>query len=124
MNNEKKPSSPEEKPIDQQAREQTGQSQIRLRIDERNMQTSYANAFRTSETAEEVILDFGLNSTRPSAGEQGQAEIVFSSNQRIILNYYSAKRLALTLGQIIRRYEQQFGSLEMDVSKRRLDQGK
>ena len=124
MNNEKKPSPQEEKPIDQQAREQTGQSQVRLRIDERNMRTSYANAFRTGETAEEIIMDFGLNSTRPSTEQQGQPEIVFSANERIIMNYYSAKRLALTLGQIIQRYEQQFGPLEMDVSKRRLEQGK
>ena len=36
------------------------------------------------------------------------------------MNYYSAKRLALTLGQIIRRYEQQFGELELDVTKRPL----
>lgn len=106
-----------EKPIDQQAREQTGQQQIRLRIDERNMKTSYANAFRTNGTAEEVMLDFGLNLVVPA--QQGQQpEILFQVSERIILNYYSAKRLAITLGQLIRRHEEQFGELEMDVAKR------
>jgi hypothetical protein len=106
-----------EKPIDQQAREQTGQQQIRLRIDERNMKTGYANAFRTNGTAEEVMLDFGLNLVVPT--QQGQQpEILFQVSERIILNYYSAKRLAITLGQLIRRHEEQFGELEMDVAKR------
>ena len=109
--------------IEEQAREQTGQKQVRIRIDETGMRTDYANAFRSSETAEEVILDFGMNSVRPGA-QQEQPEIVFKANERIIMNYYSAKRLTIALGQLIRRYEQQFGELELDVAKRRLDQQK
>jgi len=108
-----------EKPIEEQAREQTGQKQIRLYIDEKNMRTDYANAFRTSETAEEVILDLGLNVVRPSGEKQEQPEIIFQANDRIIMNYYSAKRLAITLSQLVRRYEQQFGEIELDVAKRR-----
>jgi hypothetical protein len=126
--------------IQQQAQQQTGQQQIRLRVDERNMNTSYANAFRTNGTAEEVLLDFGLNLVVPGAtppleggggegqpgvqaqpGAQSQPEIMFQVNDRVILNYYSAKRLAITLSQLIRRHEEQFGELELDVSKRRTD---
>lgn len=107
----------DEKPIEEQAREQTGQQQVRLRIDEREMSTSYANAFRTNGTAEEVMVDFGLNLAAP--GQQEKPEIVFKINDRVILNYYSAKRLAITLSQLIRRHEDQFGELEMDVAKRR-----
>jgi hypothetical protein len=110
---------PGDRPVEQQAREQTGQQQIRLRVDERNMATSYANAFRTNGTAEEVMLDFGLNLVVPSAQQQGQPEILFQINDRIVMNYYSAKRLAITLSQLIRRHEEQFGELEMDVNKRR-----
>jgi len=105
--------------VETQAVEQTGQRQVRLRIDERSMGTSYANAFRANGTAEEVMLDFGLNLVNPVPQEQGQGEIVFQVNDRVILNYYSAKRLAITLGQIIRRHEEQFGELELDVTKRR-----
>ena len=111
-----------EKPIEEQAREQTGRRQIRLGIDESKMQTTYANAFRASETAEEVILDFGLNTIRPSPQQKDQPEIIFQACQRVIMNYYSAKRLALALGQLIRRYEQQFGEIELDVARRRSGQ--
>lgn len=110
---------PEDNHVENQAREQTGQQQVRLRIDESDLRTTYANAFRTNGTAEEVLLDFGLNQASPT--DQSQPEIVFKVGQRIVMNYYSAKRLALTLGQLIRRHEQQFGELELDVSKRRKD---
>jgi len=108
-----------DKPIEEQAREQTGQRQVRLRIDERNVETCYANAFRTNGSAEEVMMDFGLNSVNPASRQTDTPEIIFQVNQRVIMNYYSAKRLAITLSQLIRRYEQQFGELEMDVAKRR-----
>jgi len=107
-----------EKPIEEQAREQTGQQQVAIRIDERNMSSCYSNAFRTNGTAEEVMLDFGLNLVRPPAQPQAQPEILFQVSNRVILNYYSAKRLALALGQLIRRHEEQFGQLELDVAKR------
>jgi peptidyl-tRNA hydrolase len=102
----------------QQAQQQTGQRQVRLRVDERNMKTGYANAFRTNGTAEEVMLDFGLNLMNPSQ-EEGQQEIVFQVNDRIVMNYYSAKRLAITLSQLIRRHEDEFGELQLDVEQRR-----
>ena len=130
MAKEKNEPAPGEKPIEEQAREQTGQRQVRLRIDERNMRSSYANAFRTNGTAEEVMLDFGLNLISPAAQQQaaGQAgaqqqqpEIIFQVSDRVIMNYYSAKRLAITLSQLIRRHEEQFGQLELDVAKRRKD---
>lgn len=108
-----------EKPIEQQAREQTGQRQLRVGIDERNMRSGYANAFRTNGTAEEVMLDFGMNVVNPGAGQQeNQPEVIFQINERVVLNYYSAKRLAITLSQLIRRHEDQFGELELDVTKR------
>ena len=112
---------PADKPIEEQAREQTGQRQVRLRINDRDMTTCYANAFRTNGTAEEVLLDFGLNLVNPPAKQDDQPEIIFQVNDRVILNYYSAKRLAITLSQLIRRHEDQFGELELDVAKRRQD---
>ena len=115
------PATEQAKPIEEQAREQTGQQQIRLRMDERDMSTSYANAFRTNGTADEVMLDFGLNLMSPAAAQQGQPEMVFKINDRVIMNYFSAKRLAITLSQLIQRHEEQFGVLEMDAAKRRKD---
>ena len=109
----------DEKPIEEQAREQTGQQQVRLRVDERNMGSCYANAFRTQGSAEEVILDFGMNLVAPTPQGQNQPEILFQISERVIMNYYSAKRLAITLSQLIRRHEEQFGELELDAAKRR-----
>jgi hypothetical protein len=109
-----------EEPIEQQARDQTGQQKIRVHIDERNLQTGYASGFRPVATAEELMLDFGLNIIRPSADKQGEREIIFQANNRIVINYYSAKRLALALGHIIRRYEQEFGEIELNAAKRRV----
>ncbi len=117
---EKKPEAAP-KAVEDQAREQTGQQQVRLRMDERNMRTGYANAFRANATAEEVMMDFGVNLLGQStpASQQNQPEIVFQVNERVIMNYFSAKRLAITLSQLIRRHEEQFGELELDVSKRK-----
>ncbi|MFO8014173.1 MAG: DUF3467 domain-containing protein [Phycisphaerae bacterium] len=103
----------------QQGQAQQGQQQVRLRLDERNLHTSYANAFRSDATADEVMLYFGLNLVNPVAAQQGNPEIIFQANERIIMTYQTAKRLALTLGQVIRRHEDQFGEIELDVNKRR-----
>jgi hypothetical protein len=111
--------SAQEKPVEQQAREQTGKQQVQLHIDDSKLQTAYANAFRTNGTAEEIVLDFGLNMVEPPGQPQATPQILFQVGQRVIMNYFSAKRLAITLSQLIRRHEEQFGVLEMDVSKRR-----
>jgi len=65
-------------------------------------------------------LDFGLNHVEPTDQQTGRRKMVFHANERIIMNYYSAKRLTLTLSQIIRKYEQEFGEIELDAAKRRL----
>ena len=70
--------------------------------------------------AEEVVLDFGLNLNNPAAGsDPAQSDVLFQINTRVVLNFYSAKRLALTLGQHIRRHEEEYGELELDAVKRR-----
>ena len=115
---------PPEKTIEEQGRDQTGQKKVRVRIDERNLQTSYVSGFRPTMTAEEVMLDFGLNLIRPTGDKAQPVEIVFQANSRVIMSYYSAKRLAISLGQIVRRFEQQFGELELSAAKRRESQQK
>ena len=108
-----------EKTIEEQGRDQTGQKQIRERIDERNVQTSYVSGFRPTMTAEEVMLDFGLNLIRPTGNKDNPVEVVFQANNRLIMSYFSAKRLAIAVSQIVRRYEQQFGEIELNAAKRR-----
>jgi len=85
-------------------------------------ETSYANAFRTNASADEVFLDFGINHTVPvqqsQDGNNPAAEILFKIDERLILNYYTAKRLAITLSNIVRRHEERFGELQVNVADR------
>jgi hypothetical protein len=107
-----------EQPIEEQVKDQTGQRNIQVAIDERNLKTSYSNGFMTGVTAEEVVIDFGFNRVQVTNPKKGEGKIVFHANERIIMNYYSAKRLAIALGQIVRRYEQKFGEIELNAAKR------
>ena len=111
-----------EKTIEEQARDQTGHQRIRVTVDERNLQTSYVSGFRPTMTAEEIMLDFGLNLIRPTGNKERPFDLVFQANNRLIMSYYSAKRLAMSLGQMVRRFEQQFGELELNAGRRRIDQ--
>jgi hypothetical protein len=80
------------------------------------------SGFRPTITAEEVILDFGLNLIRPAGHKEEPYEVIFQTSSRLIMSYFSAKRLALALAQIIRQYEQQFGPVELNAAKRRTGQ--
>ena len=74
---------------------------------------AYANFCRVTGTPEELIVDFGLN-PQPI----GPASQPVKISQRIILNYYTAKRLLGALSMSIQRHEGAFGVLETDVNKR------
>jgi hypothetical protein len=87
------------------------QRQIQLRIDESRMNTTYANTIRTSTTAEEVVLDFGMN--LPMPGQDNQPVLVFAVGSRVVMNWKGAKRLAISLGQVIRQYEERNGVIDL-----------
>lgn len=82
-------------------------------VDDAGAQASYSNFARVTATPEEVILDFGLN-MQPFATE-GQ---VVKANHRIVMNFYTTKRLLSAIGTTIQRHEQTFGSIELDVRRR------
>ena len=87
------------------------QRQIQLRIDEPKMTSTYANTIRTSTTQDEVVMDFGMN--LPVQGQDGQPAITFAVGNRTVMNWAGAKRRAISLGQIIRRYEEQNGEIAL-----------
>jgi UDP-N-acetylenolpyruvoylglucosamine reductase len=87
------------------------QRQIQLRIDESKMQTTYANTIRTSTTADEVVLDFGMN--LPVAGPDNQPMLVFGVGSRVVMNWQGAKRLAISLGQVVRQHEERNGEISL-----------
>jgi hypothetical protein len=88
------------------------QQQVRLNIDESKMHTSYANTIRTSTTGDEVVLDFGINLPIPT--QDNQPTLQFSVGSRVVMNWRGAKRLAISLGQVIRQFEERNGEIQLN----------
>jgi len=86
---------------------------IHVDVDVDGAVTSYANFCRVTGTPEEMIIDVGLNSQ-----PVGPPPDSISINQRLVMNYYTAKRLLGALQMSIQRHEAAFGVLETDVQKR------
>ena len=84
----------------------------RVRWDDSDMSTSYANVCNVSSTREEVTLLFGTN----QSWHTGQEEVVIKLSDRLIVSPYAAKRLSLLLGNIVEQYESRFGALATDAS--------
>lgn len=82
-------------------------------VDDSATSPTYANFCRVTATPEEVILDFGLN---PQPFATGKQEV--KANQRIVMNFFTAKRLLVALGMTVQRQEETFGSIELDVNRR------
>ena len=91
--------------------QETGQNPgVQVLLDERDLKTLYSNAYRMHTAAEEVVIDLGFNMPNPNP-QPGQQQLLFKVTDRVVMTYTTAKRLALSLGQLIKRYEQQFGEL-------------
>jgi Protein of unknown function (DUF3467) len=82
-------------------------------VDLSGLSTAYANFARVTGTPEELILDFGLNTQMTPT----PAEAV-KLTHRLVLNYYTAKRLLGALHMAVHQHEQVYGVLEIDIQKR------
>lgn len=82
-------------------------------IEAEGLQPIYANFVKVSPAPEELVLDFGLNPNLP-----GSDPVPIKISQRLVLNYYTAKRLWGAMGLSLQRHEQTFGVLEIDVNRR------
>lgn len=87
----------------------------KVRLDTSGVGSAYANFSRVTGTTEELILDFGLN---PRA--QGVPNEPIRVNNRVVLSFYTAKRLLGALKMAIDRHEKVFGPIEIDARKRML----
>ncbi len=106
--------SPAETPAAPQPEGQAAQPQrIQVQIDDSKALASYANFCRVTGTPEELIVDFGLN-PQP-VGIPTQPIVI---TQRIITNFYTAKRMLHALQLTVQRHEATFGVLETDIQKR------
>jgi len=84
-----------------------------VKIDDSKAIASYANFCRVTGTPEELIIDFGLN-PQPFGIPTEPVAIT----QRIVTNFYTAKRMLHALQLTLQRHEAAFGVLETDVQKR------
>ncbi len=80
-----------------------------VKWDDSKIRTTYANICNVFSTREEVTLLFGTNQTWRS----GQGELKIDLSDRMILNPYTAKRLALFLNNVVQQYEKRYGELQL-----------
>jgi len=92
---------------------------VQIPVDTGDLTSVYANFFRVTGTPEELVLDFGLNTTQVT--QTGAPEAV-KLNHRLVMSFYTAKRLLSALQWAVNRYETNFGVLETDFQRRMRNQ--
>ena len=102
-----------EKPAEETKAPAPAQQQFQVDVDDSHVTALYANFCRVTGSPEELIVDFGLN-PQPV----GVPKNPISVTQRIVVNYYTAKRLLHALSLSVQRHEAVFGVLETDIQKR------
>ena len=99
---------------------ETSPQGVQVMLDERELRSVYINAYRIHTAAEEVVIDLGFNMPNPNPNPQSAGpQLLFKVTDRIIMSYANAKRMSMSLGQLIKRYEQQFGELPSVPGPRR-----
>ena len=84
---------------------------MKIKWDDSNMKSSYANVCNVTSTREEVVMLFGMN----QAWNRGQKEVTIQLTDRIVISPYAAKRLAMLLSGVVTQYEGRFGALNVDM---------
>src|SRR3954470_10859266 len=82
----------------------------KIRWDDSNMKSAYANVCNVSSTREEVVMLFGVN----QAWNRGQQEVTIQLTDRIIISPFAAKRLSMVLSGVVKEYESRFGQLDVE----------
>lgn len=85
---------------------------LKIKWDDSNMKSSYANVCNVTSTREEVVMLFGIN----QAWNRGQKEVTIQLTDRIIISPYAAKRLSMLLGSVVKEYESRFGTLPVEAA--------
>jgi len=83
-------------------------------VDASKLSTLYSNFCRVTGTPEELVLDLGLN-TQMTPVPGGEAVHLM---HRVVLNFYTAKRLLGALHMAVQQHEAAYGAVEVDIQKR------
>jgi len=89
------------------------QVQPQFSVDTTTLSSAYANFCRVTGTPEELVLDFGLNTQMTPVPSEA-----VKLNHRLVMNYYTAKRLLGALHMAVQQHENVYGVLETDIHKR------
>ena len=89
------------------------QQPMQVQVNDLDALATYANFCRVTGSPEELIIDFGLN-PQPVGVPKDPIQV----KQRIIVNFFTAKRLLAALQMSVARHESVFGVLETDINKR------
>ncbi len=95
------------------AAEAQTQQPVQVQVEDAGALATYANFCRVTGSPEELIIDFGLN-PQPIGVPKDPIQV----KQRIIVNFFTAKRLLAALQMSVARHESVFGVLETDINKR------
>lgn len=93
----------------QDAADQTSDAarNVRVRFDDRQMGSHYANVANVGMSKDEVTLLFGTNQTWGAVSD----EIVIQLSSRIIMTPSVAKNFATTLQRVLQEYEEKIGKI-------------
>ncbi len=86
-------------------------SQVKIKWDDSTMRSVYANVCNVAATREEFVLLFGMN----QAWNPNQKELTVQLSDRIVMNPFAVKRLALLLNNVLREYEAKHGTLDIET---------
>jgi hypothetical protein len=77
------------------------------------LSATYTNFCRVSVTPDELVLDFGLQTQIvPNPTE------TIKLTHRVVMNFYTAKRLLGALMNVVQQHENAYGALELDFQMR------
>jgi hypothetical protein len=82
-------------------------------VDTSALSAAYANFCRVTGTPEELVLDFGLNTQMTPVPSEP-----VKLTHRLVMNYFTAKRLLGALHMAVQQHENMYGVLETDIQKR------
>ena len=83
-----------------------------IKWDDSHIRNTYANICNITSSREEVNLMFGMRRNMDTE----KNELTVELSDRIVLNPYAAKRVALLLKEVIDQYEEKLGEIELDLS--------
>jgi len=80
----------------------------RVKWNVEHLKSSYVNFANANSTREEVVLNFGLN----TSWDRSQPEVEIELAHRIVMSPFAAKRLSELLAKLMTEYESRHGVLK------------